>query len=405
MFNLLFKEFTLLKRDIWGLLILFVMPSVLLIVITCVQNMNYKNNSLIVPKIILVNNDSKVPNSNFLNPKNTGGAVFTDKINGNIITLDSAKALLAEGKFDAILYIPADTAKNIGTYFEDLFKYNKVVAVNNRIQLIFPKNINPLLAKSIQDALESASFKTQMYYLKLNVFKELDIEPEKNNLSTNSWLDTSYISEDKAYTRPSSVQQNVPAWALFGMFFIVVPLAASFIQERDSSVMLRLRTTSMKSYEFITSKFIAYVIINLCQLSLILVIGVYILPLFGIEKLDITGKLQDIFIVGLFCSFAATSFGILIGTIAKNQQQASMIGPTAIVIAAALGGIMVPVFLMPPALQQFCSYSPLFWGQKAFLKIIAFNQSIQTTEGELIKLAIFFAVCVVLSWLFFCKRK
>ena len=31
---------------------------------------------------------------------------------------------------------------------------------------------------------------------------------------------------------PTSVQQNVPAWSLFGIFFIVLPMAGAFIQER-----------------------------------------------------------------------------------------------------------------------------------------------------------------------------
>jgi len=32
--------------------------------------------------------------------------------------------------------------------------------------------------------------------------------------------------------RPSSVQQNVPAWLIFGMFFVVLPISALFIVER-----------------------------------------------------------------------------------------------------------------------------------------------------------------------------
>ena len=40
--------------------------------------------------------------------------------------------------------------------------------------------------------------------------------------------------------RPSSVQQNVPAWLIFGMFFVVMPMSALFIVERRDGTLARL---------------------------------------------------------------------------------------------------------------------------------------------------------------------
>ncbi|TMH25451.1 MAG: ABC transporter permease, partial [Betaproteobacteria bacterium] len=41
-------------------------------------------------------------------------------------------------------------------------------------------------------------------------------------------------------SHPSSVQQNVPAWLIFGMFFVVLPLASLFIVERRDGTAARL---------------------------------------------------------------------------------------------------------------------------------------------------------------------
>jgi ABC-2 type transport system permease protein len=406
MFSLLLKEFTLLKRDILGLLVLFVMPAVLLIVITCIQNINYNNTAVTPATVILVNNDSDISNRNFLDKNNTGGIKFITQINDKSISKKEAKNLLVSGQYEAMLYIPENTAQHIGNRFETLFKQRKNIQVKsaNKMQLIFSESINPILAKSLEEALSSASIKTQMHYLTLNIFKELDKKPPTENLPVNSWINTSYASANKNFKRPNTIQQNVPAWALFGMFFIVVPLSTTFIHERKSSVMLRLKTTTMNSFSFIFAKLIAYVIINIIQLSLMIAIGVYLLPVFGIPRLEIEGHINDIFIIGLFSAFAATSFGILIGSISNNQHQASMTGPVLIVIAAAIGGIMVPTFLMPPVIQRFCEYSPLYWGHSAFLDILVKHQSLLAVTPELTKLFIFFIACFTISWIIFRKK-
>ena len=404
MFSLLIKEITLLKRDLLGLLVLFVMPSVLLVVITCIQNINYNNTAVTPATILLVNMDHKISNSNFLQAKKTDGIKFIDTINNNSISKSQAVNLLITGKYEAMLFIPENMADNIGQHFKTMFKNEEKTVLKSKMQLVFSESINPILARSIKEALDSASIKTQMHYLKLNVFKELDKKPPADSLSAHSWINSSYASANETFIRPNTIQQNVPAWALFGMFFIVVPLSTAFIHERKSSVMLRLRTTTMKPISFLMSKLTAYVIINLLQLALMIYIGVYLLPLLGIPELEVSGHLKSIFIIGLFSALAATGFGILIGSVARNQHQASMLGPVLVVIAAAFGGIMVPTFLMPPAIQSFCEYSPLFWGHSAFLDILVRNYPLSAVIPELTKLFAFFLICFTISWILF-RRK
>lgn len=45
-------------------------------------------------------------------------------------------------------------------------------------------------------------------------------------------------------------------------------------------------------------------------------------------------------------------FGIAIGTVAKTQEQSAPFGATAVVILAAIGGVWVPVFMMPRVMQM-----------------------------------------------------
>ena len=54
----------------------------------------------------------------------------------------------------------------------------------------------------------------------------------------------SYVQAQRlsAGPRPSAVQQNVPAWLVFGMFFVVTALGGLFVEERRGGALARLRT-------------------------------------------------------------------------------------------------------------------------------------------------------------------
>ena len=58
LFRSVYKEFLLLKRDLGGVMILFIMPLVLIIAVTLIQDSAFKkvNNTKIA--ILLVNNDN-----------------------------------------------------------------------------------------------------------------------------------------------------------------------------------------------------------------------------------------------------------------------------------------------------------------------------------------------------------
>ena len=59
----------------------------------------------------------------------------------------------------------------------------------------------------------------------------------------------------------------------------------------------------------------------------------------------------------------------MLGTIATTQEQAASFGSVSVVILAALGGIWVPVFMMPSIMQMLSRISPLNWGLEGFYDV------------------------------------
>ena len=71
----------------------------------------------------------------------------------------------------------------------------------------------------------------------------------------------------------------------------------------------------------------------------------------------------------LAVSFAAVSYALLIANLARSSEQASLFTGVSNLLLAVLGGVMVPRFVMPAALQAAGNLSPMAWGLDGFLDV------------------------------------
>jgi ABC-2 type transport system permease protein len=196
---------------------------------------------------------------------------------------------------------------------------------------------------------------------------------------------------------PDAVQQNVPAWSLFGVFFIVLPMAGSFIKERLYGLDHRFRVLPVSYLTIATGKVLAYMFVCGIQFCLITAIGMYCLPLFGLPAFEVTAVAPAV-LVALCATLSATGYGILLGTALRTYEQASMFGPISVVIASAIGGIMVPVWAMPDTMQNISRLSPLCWAQNAFIDLFVRGGDIRTISDNLMGLVAFALACILIAW-------
>ena len=166
---------------------------------------------------------------------------------------------------------------------------------------------------------------------------------------------------------PTSVQQNVPAWLIFGMFFVVLPLSAIFITERQHGTLQRQLSLGLGHGTLLLGKLLPFMAINLIQAVLMLAVGVYLVPLCGGEALALPLAIwAPLAAMAVAVSFAAVSWALLVATL----EQATALGGVGNIILAALGGIMVPRFVMPAELRHLTSLSPMAWGLDGFHAVL-----------------------------------
>jgi len=166
--------------------------------------------------------------------------------------------------------------------------------------------------------------------------------------------------------RPSSVQQNVPAWLIFGMFFVVMPISSLFIVERREGTLARLASLQVPLWMLLAGKVGPFFVINLLQAALMLLAGRFLVPWFGGEALAFPERWDLLAAVTACTSLAAIGWGLTVAFWARTMEQATVIGGVGNILAAAIGGIMVPRFVMPEAMRTLADLSPMAWALEGF---------------------------------------
>lgn len=205
--------------------------------------------------------------------------------------------------------------------------------------------------------------------------------------------------------RPTSVQQNVPAWLVFGMFFVVASLSSLFVQERSSGALGRLQSLGVSRTMLLASKALPYLGVNALQAVLMLAAGIWFMPLIGGDALSLAGIHWGGLLLSLAAvSLAAVSLSLALACLVRSHAQAATIGPMVNVLMAAAGGIMVPKFVMPGFMQRLVEVSPMNWGLEALLTVLLRGGGVADALPQIGRLVVFAAVMFVVAVFLFRRR-
>ncbi len=197
---------------------------------------------------------------------------------------------------------------------------------------------------------------------------------------------------------PNTVQQNVPGWTLFGVFFISQMVATSILEEKKVGSFRRLLAAPMSRVTMLLGKLLPHLIINLIQIVLMFAVGVFVLPLTGLPRLELGQHPEGLILVSVCASLAASGLGLLLAAIGKTAEQIGGLGSLLVVTLAAIGGVMVPRFVMPQFMQSLSLISPHAWALSAYQDILmrgyGVAQILPACGALLLFAAAFFGVAV-----------
>lgn len=206
-----------------------------------------------------------------------------------------------------------------------------------------------------------------------------------------------YLYEIESGRKMTAVQQSVPAWLIFGMFFVVIPLAGVLIQERNDGTLARLVTYGVAPSAILGGKLFAFMALNWVQLLLMIVVGRWVVPALGGDALYLDLQFGWFLAMVFATSAAAVGMALLIAARTRSFDHAAALGGGANVVLAALAGIMVPRPLMPNAMQVVSEWSPMGWALDGMQAVFLGVPDAALIGPKLMWLLSFAAVCLLLS--------
>lgn len=191
--------------------------------------------------------------------------------------------------------------------------------------------------------------------------------------------------------RPTATEQNVPGYTIFGVFFIVLTLAASFLQEKKDGTFQRILAAPLSKTALLIGKLLPYYLVNLIQIGLMFCIGVVV---FGIEL----GNLPALLIISLALAAAANGLGLLVASLGKTEAQVNGLSVLLAITLSALGGMMVPTFVMPDLMKTLSLFTPHAWALTGFHDILIRGMGVKDVLIEMAALlgfaCFFFAIAL-----------
>lgn len=409
------KDLKVLFKDSGGIAVLFLMPAMFLFVMSNALAGSFTRNDRPID-VLMVNQDRGTVGAALVDSLTDGGGfnVVTES-NGALLTRETAEKLIVDQQYSIALIIPADFSEHIRSQF------GAQSPTPAPIELIVDPATSEQMLGPVKGAVAGLAQQTAFTSLMpLGVDLMLDsIEqnggsipaPMRDQLTANT-DQTSALSGGRLVTLnqvqpagmqvqqfPNTVQQNVPGWTLFGVFFIAQLVASSVLEEKKVGSFRRLLAAPMSRATMLLGKLLPYLILNLIQIALMFAVGVFLLPLTGLPRLELGRHPEGLILISVCASLAANGLGLLLAAIGKSAEQIGGLSSLLVVTLAALGGVMVPRFVMPDFMQTISLISPHAWALDAYQDILVRGygvaQILPACGALLLFAAVFFGVAVL----------
>ena len=402
------KDVQVLRRDRLGLTFMFVMPMLLVLIVTGMQSGTFELVNKNKLPLLVCNKDTGATSRAFIGAVDTMGLfevhALPDTESEGLIRerLYRKEALVA-------IVLPADFSAQVNARAailagKALKSFGLGDSVTQRIQSTnespFFFYYHPVIQESFRRSAEGSLYSAlqlvesrqllKTLYFSINE-KELPDTLENELMSNRQKISEIPVSRNDSRKAPTVSQHNVPAWTIFAMFFVVVSLGSGIVRDKRSGSFIRLRTMPTSYVVAILSRQITYLGVTMIQTVLIFAIGVWVFPVVGLPRLDLPDDLPALIMISLLCGWCAVSYAICVGVFAETEEQANGFGVISIVILAAIGGLMIPDFIMTGAFRTAMRFSPLHWCLDAYYALFLEGGKLKDVWSNMLSLVLIIA--------------
>jgi ABC-2 type transport system permease protein len=368
------KDLKILLKDIGGIATLFLMPLMFIIVMSTALQGLFDNGSDAQPQ--------RLPVVNFDRGKYAAQVIAAlETINGiqvettwdnQTLTRELAESIVLEGDRPLVVIFPVEFSERIEAHAAGKDATATVELIADpavSVPLIAP--IQGMVFGAAERVAETQVAQERVMEDLAKAFASLPVEARPAiqgiamNMEGESVVEIKQVAPAamKIEVDPDTYQQNVPGYTVFGVFFIVGTMASSILAEKKDGTFRRLLVAPLPKPVLLAGKILPYYLVNMIQIGIMF--GAAHL-LFGMAFGDPLAMIA----ISMSMAAAATGLGMLVAALGKTDAQIGGLTSLLTLTMSALGGCLMPVYIMPDFLQKLSRFIPHAWAMQGFQDVL-----------------------------------
>lgn len=157
--------------------------------------------------------------------------------------------------------------------------------------------------------------------------------------------------------------QAVAGTAVMMLLLSLAQFGAGLLTEKEDGTLKRLLYAPVEPGHILYGKLLSGILTAIVQLTVMFVFATLMFDL------DLTGNIPGLLIMVLATAFACASFGMFLASVARTRQQLQGLSTLVVLTMSAIGGSMIPTFIMPEWMQKISVLSINYWSIQGFYDI------------------------------------
>ncbi|MCJ7515881.1 MAG: ABC transporter permease [Dehalococcoidia bacterium] len=393
------KDLKILVRNRSALLLLFAMPVGFVLVMTSAMSGLFTRGQSAI-SVLVVNEDQGELSSQIVEGlKAAKGFKVETEWDGQTLTTAKAEELITSRKRQLAVIFPQDFSRNILAGVLPSQNQQSPAAVQLMLDPSLSEQFTGPIIGTLQGLILQSVTPVGIEQLLQQTApgmkqeqRQAIIEQAQQKTLTGVRIEQTTPTGMSVRKLPNTTQQNVPSYALFGVFFICQVIGLSFIHEKQDGTFRRLLVAPISKSALLIGKLLPYYLVNLIQIVLIFAAGIWIVPLMGNPALNLGEHPEALIVVSLATAAAACGLGLLVAALVKTPEATGGLGALIAVMMAAIGGCFVPIFVMPNLMQTLSKIVPHSWALQGYQNVLIRGYDIGQVMPEVGVLLLFAAV-------------
>jgi ABC-2 type transport system permease protein len=190
--------------------------------------------------------------------------------------------------------------------------------------------------------------------------------------------------------QPGPYSYTTAANLVLFVFLTLLVTSSGLVETRRTGLLRRMLVSPTPARVVVLGQLVSATVIGLMQAVGLLVVGTLV---FGVKWGDPFGVLLLVVVLAI----AASGASVLLGTVARSQEQAVAVGIVAAVAFGMLGGCMWPLDNVGPLMRNVGHISPQAWAMDGFVRLIFGHSGIVGVLPDVGVLALFAVALVAIA--------